>query len=159
MNNWNRNFLRMRKAKLGTPFFCRRSEGVAGFHCLKQQWLVLSKQRSMIGLTATSRCSARTRREMCISGFLFTLRMKLKRPYRTLQVKKAAAETEKAWAGAGQKVGLQMWRIVKFKVIYKARQHCNNRVHTAKLVVLRTNAGDPLAEESPWQVFQRRLVH
>ncbi|XP_022092737.1 gelsolin-like protein 2 [Acanthaster planci] len=32
------------------------------------------------------------------------------------QVKKASAETEPAWRGAGQKVGLQIWRIVKFKV-------------------------------------------
>ena len=33
-----------------------------------------------------------------------------------LQVKKSAAETEPAWKGAGDKVGLQIWRIVKFKV-------------------------------------------
>jgi len=32
------------------------------------------------------------------------------------QVKKESAETEKAWEGAGEKVGLQIWRIVKFKV-------------------------------------------
>ena len=32
------------------------------------------------------------------------------------QVKKAAAETEEAWKDAGSKVGLQIWRIVKFKV-------------------------------------------
>ena len=32
------------------------------------------------------------------------------------QVKKAAAETEQAWKDAGSKVGLQIWRIVKFKV-------------------------------------------
>lgn len=31
-------------------------------------------------------------------------------------VKKAAAETEKAWQGAGENPGLQIWRIVKFKV-------------------------------------------
>lgn len=33
-----------------------------------------------------------------------------------LQVKKDAAETEPAWKGAGEKVGIQIWRIVKFKV-------------------------------------------
>jgi len=33
------------------------------------------------------------------------------------EVKKASAESEKAWAGAGQKVGLEIWRIEKFKVI------------------------------------------
>jgi len=31
-------------------------------------------------------------------------------------VKKASAETEKAWKGAGQKVGIKIWRIVQFKV-------------------------------------------
>lgn len=31
-------------------------------------------------------------------------------------VKKASAETEKAWQHAGENVGLQIWRIVKFKV-------------------------------------------
>ncbi len=33
-------------------------------------------------------------------------------------VKKSAAETEPAWKGAGQNVGLQIWRIVKFKVTH-----------------------------------------
>ena len=37
-----------------------------------------------------------------------------------LQVKKASAETEPAWKGAGSKVGLQIWRIVKFKVSAKS---------------------------------------
>lgn len=32
------------------------------------------------------------------------------------QVKKESAESEPAWRGAGQKVGVQIWRIVKFKV-------------------------------------------
>ena len=32
------------------------------------------------------------------------------------QVKKDSAATEPAWKGAGQKVGMQIWRIVKFKV-------------------------------------------
>ncbi|XP_069141092.1 gelsolin-like protein 2 [Argopecten irradians] len=33
-------------------------------------------------------------------------------------VKKSAAETEPAWEGAGQEPGLQVWRIVKFKVTH-----------------------------------------
>ena len=33
-----------------------------------------------------------------------------------MQIKKASAECEDAWKGAGTKVGLQVWRIVKFKV-------------------------------------------
>lgn len=32
------------------------------------------------------------------------------------KVKKESAESEPAWQGAGQEVGLQVWRIVKFKV-------------------------------------------
>jgi len=32
-------------------------------------------------------------------------------------VKKASAQTEPAWKGAGQKVGLEIWRIEKFKVV------------------------------------------
>ena len=32
-----------------------------------------------------------------------------------LQVKKESAQSEKAWHGSGQKVGVQIWRIVKFK--------------------------------------------
>jgi len=31
-------------------------------------------------------------------------------------VKKASAETEKAWKGAGLNVGLQIWRVVKFQI-------------------------------------------
>ncbi len=34
-----------------------------------------------------------------------------------VQVKKESAETEPAWKGAGAQVGIQIWRIVKFKVI------------------------------------------
>jgi hypothetical protein len=33
------------------------------------------------------------------------------------QVKKDSAQTEPAWKGAGQKPGIQIWRIKKFKVI------------------------------------------
>jgi len=32
------------------------------------------------------------------------------------KVKKESAQTEPAWKGAGEKVGIQIWRIVKFKV-------------------------------------------
>ena len=32
-----------------------------------------------------------------------------------VQVKKESAQTEPAWKGAGEKVGLQIWRIVNFK--------------------------------------------
>lgn len=36
------------------------------------------------------------------------------------QVKKEAAMTEKAWKGCGQKVGIKIWRIVKFKASINA---------------------------------------
>lgn len=40
------------------------------------------------------------------------------------QVKKAAAETETAWKNAGKAVGLQIWRIEKFKVVsWPKEQH------------------------------------
>lgn len=41
-----------------------------------------------------------------------------------LQVKKDSAKTEKAWAGAGSKVGKQIWRIVKFKVSEFNNNYC-----------------------------------
>jgi gelsolin len=34
------------------------------------------------------------------------------------KVKEASAKTEKAWTGAGQKVGLEIWRIEKFQVVH-----------------------------------------
>ena len=43
-----------------------------------------------------------------------------------MQIKKASAECEDAWKGAGTKVGLQVWRIVKFKV-FKDWQFKNPR--------------------------------
>ena len=45
------------------------------------------------------------RREVSIIYFHFHSR----------QVKKSSAMTEKAWKGCGQKVGIKIWRIVKFK--------------------------------------------
>ena len=36
-------------------------------------------------------------------------------------VKKDSAKTEPAWNGAGEKVGVQIWRIVKFQVEHWSR--------------------------------------
>ena len=33
------------------------------------------------------------------------------------KVKEAAAETEEAWQGSGEDVGVEIWRIVKFQVV------------------------------------------
>ena len=39
------------------------------------------------------------------------------------QVKKESAETEKAWVGSGQKPGVEVWRINKFKVSWTDATH------------------------------------
>ena len=39
------------------------------------------------------------------------------------QVKKESAQTEPAWKGAGQKPGIEIWRIKKFKVIESTQSH------------------------------------
>ena len=46
----------------------------------------------------------------------FALLLSISFDFHTLQIKKASAECEDAWKGAGTKVGVQVWRIVKFKV-------------------------------------------
>ena len=45
-------------------------------------------------------------------------------------MKKGAAEKEEAWQGAGQVVGLQIWRIVKFKVREAKSAPCVDFVNT-----------------------------
>lgn len=42
-------------------------------------------------------------------------------PLPLLQIKKASAQGEDAWKGAGKTEGLQVWRIVKFKVRQESR--------------------------------------
>lgn len=42
------------------------------------------------------------------------------------QVKRESAGKEKAWQGAGEKVGLQIWRIVQFKVRVERYHKGNN---------------------------------
>lgn len=51
------------------------------------------------------------------------------------QVKKESAESEPAWQGCGQEVGVKVWRIVKFKV----RKHCLNYVRTKLAFELKLN--------------------
>ena len=46
-----------------------------------------------------------------------------------MQIKKASAECEDAWKGAGTKVGLQVWRIVKFKVCFLHNKTMHVLVH------------------------------
>lgn len=76
----------------------------------------------------------------------FGLSTKLTRYLCPLQVKKASAETEKAWAGAGQKVGIQIWRIVKFKVLDRAKYMVELKQPRCAYL-LTTYAGNKLAQE------------
>ena len=78
-------------------------------------WSSCRRQRNMTGRTATWRCSAPMWSEMYAS--YMQPQVAIIEWIYLPQVKKASAETEPAWKGAGSKVGLQVWRIVKFKVI------------------------------------------
>ncbi|XP_003388924.1 PREDICTED: gelsolin-like protein 2 [Amphimedon queenslandica] len=54
------------------------------------------------------------------------------------RVKKAAAETEKAWSGAGAKVGVQIWRIVKFKVTHWPKDQYGEFYNGDSYIILNT---------------------
>jgi gelsolin len=62
------------------------------------------------------------------------------------QVKKASAETEPAWKGAGQSVGLQIWRIVKFKVEHLPKEDYGNFYNGDSYIILNTYK-DPEGDE------------
>lgn len=53
-------------------------------------------------------------------------------------VKKAAAETEKAWNRAGSKVGMQIWRIVKFEVKHWPREDYGKFFNGDSYILLNT---------------------
>jgi len=53
-------------------------------------------------------------------------------------VKKESAETEPAWQGAGEKVGVQIWRIVKFKVEHWSRQQYGEFYDGDSYIILNT---------------------
>jgi len=53
-------------------------------------------------------------------------------------VKKASAETEPAWNGAGQKVGIQIWRIVKFKVTHWDKDEYGKFYNGDSYIILNT---------------------
>ena len=54
------------------------------------------------------------------------------------QVKKDAAKTEMAWKGAGEKPGLQVWRIVKFKVVHWPKDDYGKFFNGDSYIILRT---------------------
>jgi len=68
------------------------------------------------------------------------------------QVKLAAAKTEKAWAEAGQKVGIQIWRIEKFHVISWPKDQYGKFFDGDSYIVLRTYKKDPNGAKLSWNV-------
>jgi gelsolin len=63
------------------------------------------------------------------------------------EVKKASAETEPAWKNAGSKVGLQIWRIVKFKVQHWGKEDYGKFYNGDSYIILNTykeEGGDEL---------------
>lgn len=63
------------------------------------------------------------------------------------QVKKSSAQAEPAWHGAGQKVGLQIWRIVNFKVTEWERKEYGKFYNGDSYIILNTYKPDPSSEE------------
>jgi len=53
-------------------------------------------------------------------------------------VKEAAAETEQAWHGSGAKEGIEVWRIVKFKVVPWPKQQYGEFYMGDSYIILRT---------------------
>ncbi|XP_041379050.1 gelsolin-like protein 1 [Gigantopelta aegis] len=62
------------------------------------------------------------------------------------KVKKEAAQTEKAWIGAGKKVGLQIWRIVKFKVTVWPDDQYGQFFNGDSYIILKTYKEPPSEE-------------
>ncbi|CAB3999204.1 gelsolin 2 [Paramuricea clavata] len=54
------------------------------------------------------------------------------------QVKKDSAETEPAWKGAGQKPGIQIWRIKKFKVAHEQKDDYGKFYNGDSYIILNT---------------------
>ncbi|XP_020605062.1 gelsolin-like protein 1 [Orbicella faveolata] len=53
-------------------------------------------------------------------------------------LKRESAETEKAWQGAGEKVGVQIWRIVKFKVTHWPKEDYGKFYSGDSYIILNT---------------------
>jgi len=67
------------------------------------------------------------------------------------KVKKESAETEPAWKGAGQDVGLQIWRIVKFKVTHWEKEEYGKFYSGDSYIILNTYK-EPDNEELKYDV-------
>jgi len=68
------------------------------------------------------------------------------------QVKKESACSEPAWEGAGQEVGLQIWRIVKFKVVAWPKEDYGKFYNGDSYILLNTYKPDPNSDELAWDV-------
>jgi gelsolin len=58
-------------------------------------------------------------------------------------VKKASAETEEAWKDAGSTVGIQIWRIVKFKVTHWPKEDYGKFFNGDSYIILNTYKKPP----------------
>lgn len=58
-------------------------------------------------------------------------------------IKKESAQTEPAWANAGSKVGLEIWRIVKFKVKRWPKEEKGSFYSGDSYIILNTYVSDP----------------
>jgi len=64
------------------------------------------------------------------------------------QVKKAAAETEDAWKGCGKNLGLEIWRIEKFKVVRWPKEQYGQFYSGDSYIVLHTYEKDKNAPKN-----------
>jgi len=62
-------------------------------------------------------------------------------------IKKEAAQQEPAWRNAGTKVGLQIWRIVKFKVVEWPVEDYGKFFNGDSFIILNTYKPDPAGED------------
>lgn len=68
------------------------------------------------------------------------------------KIKQASAQGEDAWRGAGQKEGLQIWRIVQFKVTHWPKEDYGKFYDGDSYIVLNTYRRDPSSQALSWDV-------
>ncbi|XP_067931331.1 gelsolin-like protein 1 isoform X2 [Watersipora subatra] len=68
------------------------------------------------------------------------------------EVKKASAATEPAWEGAGQEVGLRIWRVEKFKIRDWPKDEYGNFYSGDSYIILRTYNPKPNSELLAWDL-------
>jgi gelsolin len=68
------------------------------------------------------------------------------------EIKKNSAETEPAWRNAGKAVGLQIWRIVKFKVTEWSREEYGKFYNGDSYIILNTYHPTPNSKELAYDV-------